>query len=80
MKEIFCRCSLVLVTARWRKDTGENILSLRRTIYSRHVFAVYVKGKFVGTYSKKCTNRAAAPLSVYAERITALATVFHFFS
>jgi hypothetical protein len=40
--------------------------------------AVYVKGKFLGTFSKECTNRAAAPQSVYAERIIALVTVLYF--
>jgi hypothetical protein len=40
---------------------------------------VYVKGKFLETYSKKCTDRATTPLSVSAERITALAMVFYGF-
>jgi hypothetical protein len=39
-------------TARWRKDTGEDTLSLRRTVYSdRTRAAVDVKGKFLGTCS-----------------------------
>jgi hypothetical protein len=37
-------------TARWRKDTGEDTPSPRRTIYSdRTRAAVDVKGKFLGT-------------------------------
>jgi hypothetical protein len=47
-KEIF----RVGAMARWRKDTKEDTLSLRRTIYSdRTRAAVDVKGKFLGTYS-----------------------------
>jgi hypothetical protein len=38
-------------TARWRKDTGEDTPSPRRTIYSDTRAAVDVKGKFLGTYS-----------------------------
>ncbi|KAF1936641.1 hypothetical protein EJ02DRAFT_515688 [Clathrospora elynae] len=33
-KENFCRRDRVRVTARWRKDTGEHTLSLRRTRHS----------------------------------------------
>jgi hypothetical protein len=54
----WCPCHLtkedirVGATARWGKDTGEDTLSLRRTIYSdRTRAAVDVKGKFLGTYS-----------------------------
>jgi hypothetical protein len=39
--------ALVWIMARWRKDTREDTLSLRRTIYSgRTRAAVDVKGKF----------------------------------
>jgi hypothetical protein len=52
-KEFFAAAiALVWVTARWRKNTGEDTLSLRRTTYSnRMCTAVDVKGKFQGTYS-----------------------------
>jgi hypothetical protein len=47
-KEDIC----VGATARWRKGTGEDTLSPRRTIYSDQTrAAVDVKGKFLGTYS-----------------------------
>jgi hypothetical protein len=43
--------SRVGATARWREDTREDTLSLRRTIYSDQTHAaVDVKGKFLGTY------------------------------
>ncbi|KAF1941662.1 hypothetical protein EJ02DRAFT_466349 [Clathrospora elynae] len=49
-KENFRRRDRVRVTARWRKDTGEDTLSLGRT---RHSIcdAVDVKGNFLGTHS-----------------------------
>jgi hypothetical protein len=45
-------CKTGALATRWRKDTGEDTPSLRRTTYSdRTRAAVDVKGKFLGTYS-----------------------------
>jgi hypothetical protein len=49
-KENFRRRDRVRVTPRWRKDTGEDTLSLGRTRHSV-CDAVDVKGNFLGTHS-----------------------------